>query len=243
MIDRRSLLIGAACVAAAGVAHAATPRKHISLLGASNLEGIIPTRVGDWIGQDIGDSLALNDPESLSARLYSQIVSRQFINQKTGSQVVLLVAYGARQTDGLQLHRPEVCYPAFGYALTRNEPYSIPLAPGVVLPARRLAAEAEGRHESIIYWARIGEHLPRDGDEQRRDRLRIALQGVIPDGILMRFSAPATEAGGAWSELSDFILAALKVVPRQDLPALIGTERAGAFQPRLAMGSGRARAS
>jgi EpsI family protein len=239
MIDRRNLMIGAACAISAGAAYAATPRTRLSLARATPLETVLPNQFGDWVGRDIGDALALNDPESLAARLYSQIVTRQFINAQTGGQVVMLVAYGERQTDGLQLHRPEVCYPAFGYKLTRNEPFQIPLPGGMTLPARRLAAESEeAADESIVYWARIGESLPKDGQEQRRERLRIAMQGMIPDGVLVRFSAGSPEPGGAWPALTTFIVDMLRTVPRSDLPVLVGTARAKAFAAAPAAGVG-----
>jgi EpsI family protein len=229
VIDRRNLLMGAACAVSAGAAYAATPRKRLSLAGASPLEAVLPSQFGDWIGRDVGDALALNDPESLSARLYSQIVTRQFTNSVTGSEVVMLVAYGDEQTDGLQLHRPEVCYPAFGFKLTRNEPFAIPLPGGAAIPARRLAAEAGTHQESIVYWSRIGESLPKDGAEQRRERLRIAMRGKIPDGVLVRFSAVALEPGGAWPALTAFVPDMLGAVPRADLPVLVGTARASAI--------------
>jgi EpsI family protein len=223
VIRRRDLVIGGLCLASAGTAYAVTPRKRISLVGDAQLEDVLPRTFGPWVSRDVSDALALNSPDSLAAKLYNQLVTRAYSNLETGRELVMLVAYGQEQTDGLQLHRPEVCYPAFGYDIVRNEPTQVVLGTAVSLPARRLAATAQGRHESILYWSRIGEALPRDGDEQRRDRLRIAMQGVIPDGILVRFSAADLEPGEAWPDLAQFVRTLLSALPAAKRKILVGT--------------------
>lgn len=230
MISRRSLVIGASCLVAGGAAYAMTPRQRLSLVGSAQLEELVPTAFEEWTSQDVSDPLAINSPESLSNKLYSQLVARLYSNAATGNQVMMLLAYGARQTDGLQLHRPEVCYPAFGYKLTRNEPTSIELASSVTLPARRLAAEVPGRQESIVYWSRIGEDLPIDGAQQRGDRLKLAFKGLIPDGVLVRFSTLSIEPGGGWDELERFVVGLVTAVPADKRQALIGTARARSMQ-------------
>jgi EpsI family protein len=226
MMNRRNLLIGSLCVVSAGAAYAATPRKHLSLVGSAEMEAVLPRQFGDWASRDVSDALALNSPESLAAKLYSQIVTRLYSNTRTGEAVMMLVAYGAEQTDGLQLHRPEVCYPAFGYKLTHNSPFQLPLPGGAALPARRLVAAGNGRQEDLVYWSRIGESLPLDGAEQRRDRLRMAVQGVIPDGILARFSASSVEPGGSWPLLANFVASLLSEVSPEHRKTLVGTARA-----------------
>ena len=55
------------------------------------------------------------------------------------------------------------------------------------------------------------------------------MRGMIPDGILVRFSAVAIEPGGAWPALTAFVVDLLRAVPKADLPMLVGTARAKAF--------------
>ena len=228
-MNRRHLLMAGLCVASAGAAYAATPRHKISLVGESQFEDFVPREFGPWVSRDISDALALNNPESLSAQLYAQILSRAYSDLETGREIVVLMAYGASQTDNLQLHRPEVCYPAFGYDIVRNEGFQMPLKSGVTIPARRLAAQAKSHQESIVYWSRIGEALPLDGQQQRRERLRIAMQGIIPDGVLVRFSSRSIEAGGTWPEITKFAAALMQAMPSERRAALIGTRRAAAL--------------
>jgi EpsI family protein len=198
----------------------------MSLLKSGTLEDMIPQAFDGWVSQDVGDPLALNGPDSLTAKLYSQLVTRIYTNAATGSQVMMLLAYGSRQTDDLQLHRPEVCYPAFGYALIRNEGTQLPVASQVALPARRLLAQSAERQEAIIYWTRMGELLPISGGAQRIDRLRIAMRGEVPDGILCRFSALVDGSADAWRPVEVFVPALLKAISPKSRAVLIGTERA-----------------
>lgn len=226
MIARRDLLISAACLAAAGAAYAMKPRRHVSLLGDRQLADIIPTKFGDWTSQDVGDPLAINGPGTLSAKIYNQLITRLYVNPVTSVEIMTLFAYGSQQTDELQLHRPEICYPAFGFALTRNEPVQVPLGGGVAIPARRLMAKNDEGQEGVIYWSRIGEYLPESSPEQRADHLRISMRGIIADGLLSRFSTSTPDPTDAWRELQSFIPALVTAVAPEWRKVLIGTDRA-----------------
>ena len=226
VIARRDLLISSACLAAAGVAYALKPRRNVSLLGEQQLADIIPASFGDWTSQDVGDPLAINGPGTLSAKIYNQLITRLYVNPVTGVKVMALFAYGGQQTDELQLHRPEICYPAFGFALTKNEAIELPVGGGVAIPARRLmAVNAEGS-EGVIYWTRLGEYLPNSSPQQRADHLKISMQGIIADGILSRFSTAASTATDSWRELESFIPALMTAVAPQWRKVLIGEHRA-----------------
>ena len=193
-MHRRDLIIGGACLLGAAAAVAAKPRRHVALLKGGSLADMVPPTFGGWVSEDVGDPLAINAPDSLTARLYSQLVTRVYTNEAMGFQVMMLLAYGSDQTDDLQLHRPEVCYPAFGYALQTNDEIKLPVTGGVLLPARRLIAQSDERREGIIYWTRMGELLPASGREQREDRVRIAMQGIVPDLASCRSSTIWSEA-------------------------------------------------
>jgi EpsI family protein len=229
MIGRRDLLIGGACLAAAGGSLALTARREVRLLQTSSIADVIPRSFGGWTSEDIGDPLALNAPGSLSAKLYNELIVRSYIHVEKGLGITALFAYGARQTDDLQLHRPEICYPAFGYALVRNEPVSVPLAPNVSIPARRLAAQAEGRHESIIYWSRMGEFLPQSAAEQRRDRVQIAMEGIVPDGLLIRMSMGGDIPQYDWPNIQAFARDLILAAKPEQRKVLIGSQRAEAI--------------
>jgi EpsI family protein len=229
MIARRDLLIGGACVAAAAAAYGLTPRQRISLLGSAKLEQIVPRQFGTWTSRDVSDLVAPETPDSLMARLYSETVGRVYNQVSTGAAVMMLLAHGDTQSNDLQLHRPEVCYPAFGFAISRSTPIGLSLAGGVAVPARRLVAVAPGRQENIVYWSRLGEYLPTDGAQQRIDRLKTAMAGRIYDGLLARFSVLGSDTDAAFAMVQNFIGELVLAVRGPQRVGLIGTSRASAM--------------
>jgi len=187
-MNRREVIMAGGCIAAAGAAYAFAPHKKLNLLGNRKMADIIPTTFGSWTSKG-DDGLVKPETEGkLASRLYSETVSRIYTDGVTGDEVMMLVAYGDTQSDLLQIHRPESCYPAIGFRLALSQPVAVPLGQNVFLPGRRVIAERSDRTERIIYWARLGEFLPEDAKEQRNVRLRTAMQGFIPDGGLFRFS-------------------------------------------------------
>lgn len=227
MIARRDLLLGAACLAGAAGGAALKPRREVRLLKSGKVADLVPATFGGWTSEDVGDPYAVNGKGTLSAKLYNELVVRQYVNQASQTGILMLLAYGGKQSDELQLHRPEVCYPAFGYALVRNEPLSLPVGPGVTLPVRRLAAEQDDRRESIVYWSRMGELLPQSAAQQRSARLQIGMQGIIPDGLLCRFSMAGENVEQNWKQIDAFVGGLLAAIAPDKRNVLIGDERAG----------------
>ncbi len=223
MTSRREFLIGGACALTAGAAYAATPRERMSLLGKEKLEALIPRAFGRWSELPSNGIVVPQSDDSLAARLYAQTVTRMFVNNSDGTSVMALFAYGDTQSDQLQLHRPEVCYPAFGFAVVESLAVDIQLAKGAVIPARRLTAQSAIRNEHVAYWTRIGEYLPQSGDDQRSAKLRTAFQGIIPDGILVRISNLEATADSGFAVNQRFVEQLISAMPKQGLPALVGT--------------------
>jgi EpsI family protein len=221
-MNRRALFAGAACAGGALLAHQLKPNKYVSLLGSAKLGDLIPRRFEAWTSEDVGDPLALNGPESLSAKLYNQLVTRAY-TASDGQQVVMLVAYGERQSDELQLHRPEVCYPAFGFDLLRNETATLRLSETVGLPGRQLLAKSPSWEESAIYWTRLGEYFPTSGSQQRKARFENTFAGLIPDGVLCRLTTGDT-SDDAWRRLEAFARGLIAAAPPQGRQVLIGSE-------------------
>jgi EpsI family protein len=229
MIGRRDFLIGAACAAAGTAAYGLQPRRRLSLQGSAKLEQIVPRQFGAWTSRDVSDLVAPQTPDSLMAKLYGETVGRVYQQATNGVEVMMLLAHGDTQSDELQLHRPEVCYPAFGFAISRSTPIALPLAGGVTVPARRLVAVAPGRQENIVYWSRLGEYLPIDGTQQRIDRLKTAMAGKVYDGLLARFSILGSDMDAAFQSLEGFIGELVLAVQGPLRVSLIGTSRASAM--------------
>jgi EpsI family protein len=234
MINRRDLIVGGVCLAAAAGAETLRPDTHVALLGDRKLDGLIPKAFGTWRTHESEGVIAPESENSLAARLYNQTVSRVYV-APDGTPLMLLIAYGNTQSDTLQLHRPEVCYPAFGFDVRDSRATSFPLGKAGAIPGRQLVATSPGREERISYWTRIGEYLPVDNDEQRRMRFRTALAGIIPDGVLVRISNLLPEDEPAFALNARFVADFIAAVPPIVRPALIATERARQFEGTAAV--------
>lgn len=220
---RRDLLFAGLAVGALGAAEALRPRRKLVLLKSGTIAEAIPQAFGVWEAH-AADLVSPEQAGRLAKTLYSEIVSRTYVNLDSGAAVMLLAAYGDTQSDLLQLHRPESCYPAVGFTLQSARSVTLPIGEAQ-LPAREVVATIEDRVENIVYWTRMGEELPRTGGEQRDARLSNAIRGFVPDGILVRCSAVG-ESGPSFKVLHSFVPELLRAVSERHQPALIGTSLA-----------------
>ncbi len=218
---RRDLIIAGFALAAAAGAEGLRPRHKLILLRSGKIEQLVPKTFGSWTAEASSGLVSPDQAGKLAKSLYSEIVERTYHDEKTGAAIMVLAAYGDTQSDLLQLHRPETCYPALGYTIVSTKPKDLPISGGG-LPIREVIARTEGRSENIIYWTRIGEFLPQSDREQRAVRLTNALHGYVADGILFRCSALGDPAI-AFEVLERFVPELLAATKRSGLPALIGT--------------------
>lgn len=193
-IDRRDLLAGLACAGGLGLAEWLRPRTlEILMPPGGKLTNLVPRTVGPWSQGADGDVVVPRTEGSLASKLYGDQLARIYYRaDQSGVPIMLSIAYGYRQSDALQLHRPEACYPAVGFAVT--QPRALELDLGTLkVPAVALTATATGRIEDLVYWTRMGRRFPRSNAEQREMRFANAIEGLVPDGVLVRASAVRTD--------------------------------------------------
>jgi hypothetical protein len=68
--------------------------------------------------------------------------------------------------------------------------------------------------------------LPQDGGQQRKARLEIAMQGIIPDGLLSRFSIVGDDPNRDWATIDAFVAELIAAMAPNRRNVLIGSERA-----------------
>lgn len=221
MIGRRDILFGGGMLAAAGAAYALTPRDKLNLMGGRKLESIVPAKIGSWTETPSNAFVLPKSEGSLADRLYNQQLNRLYLSADR-LPMMLVIAYGEVQNDALQLHRPEVCYTAVGFAITQSLRRIVALGGGAALPVRELTATSESRVEPIVYWTRIGDDLPTDGREQRAMKLGQQLRGVIADGVLVRVSTVATPSAATFAALREFAATLVATMAPADRAVLIG---------------------
>jgi EpsI family protein len=219
----RFLLSGVAMCAAALAAIVLKP----SPAGADaspDLEKIIPARFGEWTAQPTAGAIVpAPDVEANLARLYSQIVSRTYINPR-GERIMLMVAYGGDQSDALKAHRQEVCYAAQGFQIRALSHGELPTM-GKTIPVTRMHAVRGRRSEPVTYWFTMGDQVVLGRLERLVVQLRYGLAGWVPDGLLVRVSSFDSDPARAYGHHGEFLGALMQGVQRSDLPRLIGAPR------------------
>ena len=218
-LTRRHMLIGAALTATSAIALVREPRVTIAQLKSGELERLIPTRIGRWMFETrSGLVLPVDDP--LVKSLYSDVLTRVYVAEN-GPPIMLLIAYSNTQNGMLQVHRPEVCYPAGGYSLSETQIESLDVTPAMHIPARMFSAQSPSRTEQVMYWTRIGDESPTSWIDQRAAVIRANLKRVIPDGILVRVSTLLPDYISAKPVLAEFASAMARALSPEGRKLLI----------------------
>lgn len=185
----RALIVALLMLASAAAAVLARPTRHLAdQIGKPDLELLFPKQFGDWrVDTNLPVVLPSPDVQAQLDKIYNQVLARTYVNGK-GQRVMLSVAYGGDQSDGTSAHRPEVCYPAQGFAIVSNEAATLSID-GQTVPVRRLVSRLGPREEPITYWIAVGGQVVTSGIAQKLAQMRYGLNGVIADGMLMRVSS------------------------------------------------------
>ena len=211
LISRRHAMIGGALAASSALAIARQPTRHAPRIPRQRFESWVPTRFDTW--SMVGSSgLVLPPPDALSDRLYDNLITRVYDADSKGS-VMMLLAYNNLQDGVVQLHRPEVCYPVGGFALSATEQVSIGVG-GSAIPANFFTAVGPGRTEQVLYFTRLGGAYPRTWAEQRWAVVKANLRKRIPDGLLMRVSLLGPSPVEALRILSGFAASFVAASPQ-----------------------------
>lgn len=201
-LSRREFATGLALLSAAGVAKARKPDIRLDYLGKHTLDDVIPKQIGRW--QFVGSSgLVVPPKDQLALALYAQTLTRVYDDGK--APIMLLIAYSASQNGFLQVHRPEFCYTASGFTLTDPATHQIRLGAGKAFRVNTLSANRDGGGEKLLYWTRIGNHIPLSWSEQKFVFAADNLKMLIPDSALVRVSTPLGHEGPDLSTLEEFV--------------------------------------
>jgi EpsI family protein len=182
---RRQFLVGGAMLAAAGAAALLAPRRLIAAPPEGILERAIPMQIGAYRYMT-ASGLVVPPQDELSERIYDAVLTRVYEAGPNDPAIMLLIAYGSAQDSGLQVHRPEVCYPAAGYAI--KDTGLAPLAGVAGAEATYLTVERGDRTEQVYYWTRIGDRFPKDAWAEKLAIFGANIRGGMPDGVLVRVS-------------------------------------------------------
>ncbi|SEP35536.1 exosortase-associated protein EpsI, B-type [Nitrosovibrio sp. Nv6] len=216
----RNFLLLILMLAASGLALALRPTQKIADQGpAIDLETIIPTTFGDWHVEQ-QNSVQIVDPrqKEMIDKIYTQTLSRTYINSR-GYRVMLSIAYGDDQRDSMQMHYPEICYPAQGFLLEGKEAGNLATGSGSI-PVTRILTSLGQRNEPVTYWTIVGDRVFQGGLQKKLAEMRYGMTGKIPDGMLIRISSIDGETANAYdiqTQFADQMLHALEPEYRRKL--------------------------
>jgi len=218
----RTLLIGICMLVAAGMAYAMKPARHVAA-DRFDLETVIPRQFGAWT-EEQKQQIQLVDPrqQQVVERIYSQVLMRSYVNGE-GTRVMLSIAYGSNQSDDLQVHRPEVCYPAQGAQVLSTSDASLSTQWGEIA-IRRLTTQLGPRHEPVTYWVMVGDRAIVSTLQGKLTQLSYGFRGQIPDGMLVRASTIDTDDERAFTQQAQFLTDLLAAVPSDSRRRMSGVQ-------------------
>ncbi|AZP10948.1 exosortase-associated protein EpsI, B-type [Undibacterium parvum] len=201
-----SLILGSLMAMSAAATKLITPTNYLwQSLPALELAQIIPSQFGEWTEEKNLSSAVINpQTEASLQKIYTQTLSRTYVNQ-AGERIMLSIAYGKDQSDAVQVHYPEVCYPAQGFQVTSNRLGVLATASGSI-PVKRLETNLSNqRYEPVTYWTTVGDAVITDKTSKKIAEMRYGMKGLIPDGLLFRVSSIDTDSTHAFKTQESFV--------------------------------------
>lgn len=165
------------------------------------------------------------DPEMQASldKIYSQTVTRTYFNTH-GGNIMLSIAYGPNQSDELQVHKPEFCYPAQGFIVKNNEKKVVKTKYGEI-QTTRLDTFQGNRKEFVTYWVLVGNKLVKSGLHRKMIQFEYGFNGIIPDGMLFRISSIGTNREKQYDFQIQFINDLLSSISPKNRILLIGEQQ------------------
>ena len=193
-------------------------------IGQPQFEKIIPKNFADWREVPVGNNSLVVDPQQQEALndLYTQIVSRTYVQKSTGRRLMLSLAYGDDQTFSKQLHRPESCYSSQGFNIKALHAEQL-LANETEIELQRMTAQLNDRVEQVSYFVRIGDRVVSGPPSNvNLARMHMGLKGYIADGLLFRVSEISDDYKSSHQIQDQFINDLLKALSPAQQAMLIG---------------------
>lgn len=224
---RKALLLAASMGAAAALAALGKPVHRDGASSASvDLGAILPREFGDWRVDAAAEAFVRPaDLQGKVYQIYDQVLERTYVHS-TGQRIMVSAAFGRAQTAGMQMHRPEACYPSAGFKVEGVEAVQLTLA-GQRVAATRLHAFLPGRSEPITYWTLLGDVVVTDSTTFRLRQLSFGLRRQLLDGLLMRVSSIDTQPARAHALQSQFADELVRAMRPAERVKVIGNGAAG----------------
>lgn len=224
---RHALMLAGTMASVAGLAAIARPtRPATDAASARLLDALFPQRFADWRIDELSRAFVRPaDRQGKLYQLYDQVLERTFVDSR-GQRVMLSVAFGSEQSSSLQMHRPEVCYRAAGYAIRAVRPDELVVG-GRRIAVTRVHAVLPGRPEPVTYWTLLGGTVVSDAASARRRRIAAVLRHELLDGLLVRVSTIDDDLARAHAQHARFADELVGAMAPADRAKVIGAPTEG----------------
>jgi EpsI family protein len=224
ILTRRAAIASVLMAATAIGGQAMVPTRRMSQMrGPFLLADLVPSTFGAWHVDDRSAAGIINpQTEAMLNRLYSQLLDRVYVDA-AGNRIMISIAYGDDQADdSVQLHYPEVCYPAQGFQLKGNHKEIIELEQGSVRVRRLETQFGDSRYEPVTYWTIIGDQQSLGGWDRKIAEIRHGLRGEVVDGLLFRVSSIDRDTANGFRNQDAFIRALVGAMSPSARHQLVG---------------------
>lgn len=210
-------------LASAALAEWARPTIRVSDLHPEfKLDQLFPKRFADWrVDENMPVVVPPPDQQAMLDKIYNQTLARTYVDSK-GRRVMLSVAYGGDQSDGLTVHIPDVCYVSQGFKVEQGRDDRMEVQPGFHIPVRHVLATFGPRIEPITYWVLMGDEATISNTQRRLVSIRYGLRRLIPEGMLIRVSSINPDMPQALDLHRSFILDLVAQVPPAERERVVG---------------------
>ncbi len=191
-------------------------------LGEPHYAHIVPKAFGDWVELPNAGRVVVDPVQAENlARIYTETLARTYVHKPSGRVIMLSIAYGRDQSTDTQLHTPQQCYPSQGFHIVEETDDTLHSSYGD-LRAVRMVTRLGERPEPLTFFIRVGDSVVRGSKERNLARLRMAMQGYLVDGMLLRVSEVSFHHEQSFALQAQFINALLQAVRAEDRSKLIG---------------------
>lgn len=188
-IPTSAILIGVLMIAASVLAHMAKPTQYLANVAPhARLSEELPKHIEHWKKLQI-DDIEIIDPtrQAVLNYLYTDLLSASYLN--TSNQLVMLsIAYGKDQSDGHNVHKPSICYPAQGFTITDERDIPLTLDKNRQINVHYMYTQNGQRTEPLIYWTTAGDFLYQSTLQRKIIEFKYSGTNLIPDGMILRIS-------------------------------------------------------
>lgn len=186
---KASILLGILMCTVSVLAYTAKPTKLLANFAEREpLVKEMSVQIHGWREQ-LADTAFVVDPTQLEVLnyLYSETFSANY-SDSANSSIMLSIAYGKDQSDGRDVHKPDLCYPAQGFAVIEARDVQVALDDRRSIVVRYMKTQKGQRIEPLIYWTTAGNYLYQNKLEKKLVAFKYSTHNLIPDGMVVRVS-------------------------------------------------------